>query len=101
MAIKKINTEKIREISDDVIVQSNQFEILINKLFKRFSEVPYNTKEWIGDKSELYFKTISLDKSEYINFANEIRNFGKVLKDNCNDIEETIEKTQKNEEKGN
>lgn len=97
MNITYINTTELEEIAKQLIEYAGDFESEINSLFTRFSDVPYITKEWVGNKSEFYFNRIGNDKQKYITFANNLRQIGyeinKVVSDtqNCmarNDNEE-------------
>lgn len=90
-------TNQIKQIAKEIIDLGNDFESTINDLFKKFSDVPYSTKEWVGNQSEKYFDLVSLEKDDYINFANKIRSYGEKLNRDVNDIESTINTVIKKE----
>ncbi len=90
-------TNQIKQIAKEIIDLGNDFESTINDLFKKFSDVPYSTKEWVGNQSEKYFDLVSLEKDDYIDFANKIRSYGEKLNRDVNDIESTINTVIKKE----
>lgn len=90
-------TNQIKNIANDVINLGNEFESIINDLFKKFSDIPYSTKEWVGNQSERYFDLVSLEKDDYIDFANKIRSYGEKLNSDVDDIEGTINNVLKKE----
>lgn len=95
--ITYINSEKLNEIGNSVVSLASDYDVQINKLFKRLTSVPTVTKEWVGNQANNYFNNISLDKSDFLNVGNQIRNYGKYLIDAAQDIERQI-KNNANEE---
>jgi hypothetical protein len=90
MDFEYADTDKIDDIARDIVSLANDYDLEITKLFKRFSNVPYETKEWVGDSSIFYFKTIALDKSEYIKFGELIRGFAHTLTNSSEEIKRTM-----------
>ena len=101
MAVSEIDTEKVAQISKNIISLVNEYDIQITNMFKMLGDVPYVTKEWVGNQSEKYFKTILLDKNDYLDFGKEIKRYAKKIADDSEKMADAIEKTQKNETKGN
>ena len=99
MAVSSIDTERVSDLANEILFLENDYEIQINRLFKMLSEVPYITKEWVGNQSERYFRTILLDKNDYINFGKEIRKYARKILDDSERMSDAIEETQKNERK--
>lgn len=77
MAITYIDTNKIEEIGNDIIALATEYQVEINKLFKRLNEVPTVTREWVGQSANKYFNLIALDKNDFLTVGNQLRNFGK------------------------
>ncbi len=97
MAVTSVDTESVRQICNDINDIVTEYEVEITKLFKRFSEVPYVTKEWVGNKSEEYFNHILLEKADYMTFGEEIKKYKRKIKDDMDNIEDTISTNSKNE----
>lgn len=86
MSISYINTSDVENIANNIITLSSDLETEFNNLFRRLSNVPSITKEWVGNQSEYYFNTIINDKSKYIYFSKKINNIGKTLNDEVEKI---------------
>lgn len=90
MAISYVDTKRLKEISKNVILLSNRYDVLINELFKTFSLVPFETKEWVGQSSQKYFKIVSFDKIDFLKFGEHIREYGKRISNDAELIEDKI-----------
>lgn len=90
-------TNQIKKIANEIIELGNDFETIINEMFKKFSDVPYSTKEWVGRQSDKYFDLVALEKDDYVDLANKIRSYGEKLNDDVEDIESTINSVIKKE----
>ena len=102
MAVTYFNSTEIESIAKDIYELSYQFEDEINRLFKRFEDVPTVTKEWIGNKSNYYFNSIALDKKYYTDFAESLRQISYNLNNTVNEVNKCINETKVKElEKGN
>ena len=99
MAVSYIDTQSVKEISLNIIGCANEYEILINKLFKRFSEVPFTTMEWTGGRAEEFFNYVAIDKNEFINFGKKIRNLGKKISNDADYMDSRISNAKKIEKK--
>ena len=69
-------TNQIKQIAKEIIDLGNDFE---------------------SNQSEKYFDLVSLEKDDYIDFANKIRSYGEKLNRDVNDIESTINTVIKKE----
>ncbi|NLC48224.1 MAG: hypothetical protein GX758_02570 [Tenericutes bacterium] len=99
MDFQYADTDKMDDIARDIISLANDYDLQITKLFKRFSNVPYETKEWVGDSSIFYFKTIALDKNEFVKFSELIKGFAYTILNNSDKIKETINLNVQDESK--
>lgn len=101
MAVTYFNSTEVENISKDIFELSTQFEEEMTNLFKRFEDVPYVTKEWIGDKANFYFNHIALDRKQYMDFAESLKKISYNLNDTIADVNKNIEDTKNKEiEKG-
>lgn len=101
MAVSSVDTDRLKEISQDIMSKANEYDIKITKLFKMLGDVPYTTKEWVGNQAERYFKTILLDKNDFLEFGNELKRYAKKLSEDSDKLAEAIKKTQTDEVKEN
>ena len=92
MAINYVNTLEVQSLSKEILSLANDFNTEINNLFTRFSEVPTITKEWVGPQSNFYFNKVSLDKKEYLAFANSLKDIGYKLSQDAYEINTCISK---------
>ena len=90
MAISYINTSEVEDISKEIISLSNDLNDEFVNLFTRLSEVPTISKEWVGEQAEFYFKRVSFDKKNYIDFVNCLRNIGYILSKNVYYVQNCI-----------
>ncbi len=89
-AIEYAETKRIKNIADSIITLANDYNSEINKLFNMFAAVPYDTKEWVGNQSDKFFDLVALEKDDFINFGDRIREYGEKLNKDVEDIESTI-----------
>lgn len=89
-AIEYAETKQIKNIADSIITLANDYNLEINKFFNMFAAVPYDTKEWVGNQSDKFFDLVALEKDDFINFGDRIREYGEKLNKDAEDIESTI-----------
>ncbi len=94
MAIKYVDTTEAKAIAKDFLKTCNDLEDEFNKFFRKMSEVPTTSKEWIGDSAEYYFKKVDEDKIQYVKFVNSLRSIGKSLNANMREISDCISKNR-------
>ncbi len=94
MAIKYVDTTEAKAIAKDFLKTCNDLEDEFNKFFRKMSEVPTTSKEWIGDSAEYYFKKVDEDKIQYVKFVNSLRSVGKSLNANMREISDCISKNR-------
>lgn len=100
MSVTYVDTSKIEEIGNEIINLSTEYQVEVNRLFKRLSEVPSVTREWVGQQANKYFDIISLDKSDYIEFGNQIKKLGSEAINIANSFDNQIKKNSDIESRG-
>ena len=90
MAIKRVDTNTMRDIAADITNIVNEYEKQITNLYRRLAEVPNVTKEWTGNQANVYFRKILLDKEKYINFGENIRTYGAKIKNDADLLDNAI-----------
>ncbi len=100
MAIRKIDTEKVKSISTHMLSLANAYELEITKLFKMLNFVPYDGHAWVGNQAELYFDIVSMDKQSFIDFGDSLRNVALRLSEDSEKARDKIALIQKSEAGG-
>ena len=95
MALSYAETKKIERIGEKIISLANDYDVEITKMFKRFSDVPHITKEWVGQSAEFYYDQILFDKGDFLEVSESIKQYGKKLISDATSIDETIDKAIK------
>ena len=98
-AISYVDTTEVDSISKEILSLTNQLNSEINDLYTRFSEVTGTTEEWVGQKAEFYFSKVALDKKQYIDLIEQLRNIAYKLSSDMIDTQTCIKKNKSEEEK--
>lgn len=88
-----IDTGRIDELTDKIIELTNEYDNEITKMFKRLSEVPYESKEWIGKQSEKYARLVLMDKQDFIDFGSQLKSYAKKVSSDSKKIDDAIKKS--------
>ena len=87
-----VDTEKMRECGQDIILITKSIQEAINGMFARLSQIPIKTHEWIGTSANEYVRRAKIDKAQYINFTEDLYRFGKLLIDYSYYFENDVKK---------
>ena len=90
MKITYANTIKMKDIANDIVILSNEYNNKITNFFNKITTFPYDTETWGGGKAELYASLVSEDKQQYIDFAEDIKNFGIKIFNAAESIEKCV-----------
>ena len=90
MAISYINTDEVENIANNISTQVNLYNKKIDSLFKRFSEVPTITGEWIGTQSNKYFNAIEGQKKDIVKFGKDLQALVDRLNSDVADVRATV-----------
>ena len=91
--ISYIDTDKVENIANELSKAATDIENEFTTLYKRFSNVPTVTKEWVGNQANLYFSRIAGDKQQYLNLADSIRNLSKELRTEAASTKSNVKST--------
>lgn len=86
MAVTYMDTEKLKDINENINYLIQDYYREINSMFTKFSNVPEVTREWVGDSSKKYFQEVGLEKNDFVYFGQTLASFKDALT-------KTIEKT--------
>ena len=98
MAITYVDTDQLSTLVNDINDLIQEYNMEINRLFTKFSNVPTVTKEWVGNSAETYFSAVMLEKSDFIAFGNRLYEFTKYLNNICSSINGAVSRCQQLEE---
>ena len=90
-----INTNEIEHVGYEIANIANEYEVLIAKLFKRISDMPYVTKEWIGNEAQKYVDLVLMSREEFVEFGNELKAFGNEISDSAYKLDSLMNTLQK------
>lgn len=96
----KANTKEMRNIASEIYSKANDYQILISKMYRKFTDMPNGTQEWSGNKAKEYVDIILLDKDEFMKIGDELKAYGRAIAEMATLIEERASKTRKDEENG-
>lgn len=88
--ITYVDTDELEDIARDFQKATNDLEKEINSLYNRLSNVPNSTREWIGNKANIYFSKVALDKRQYVNLIETLRNIDKEIYTQASEIKACI-----------
>lgn len=88
----RINADgsKLIECGEDIIFLCSKYDETIEHLFSKLSKIP--SYAWSGNSANEYVQKIMKDRTTYLNFGNNLRIYGKVIKNTGKNINYIIEK---------
>lgn len=90
MANIKANGTAIIGCGEEVIRLTNSYKTEINKLFDLLSKL--NNTAWFGPAADSYVRNLSSNKSQFVNFADNLEIYGKVIRNTGENINRIIDK---------
>ena len=86
----KVDTDKLKENSENILELCNSYDNHIRDLYKKIYNVPRVTKEWVGDASYNYAGKVFSEKEQYVKYGSCLKKMGKVLKEYALDVERIV-----------
>lgn len=88
----KINADgnKLIECGEDIISLCDKYNNLIEDLFAKISKIP--SAVWSGESAKTYVLNVLRQKNTYVSFGNDLKLYGKVIKNTGNNINYIVEK---------
>ena len=84
--ITYMDTLRVEEIKNELSNLSNEYNEIITELFQKLTQVPFDTKEWVGNRANYYFSTILPDKSKFLEYGNNLRNIVNKLEQDYSEV---------------
>lgn len=90
MAEFKGNSEIIINCGETIASLCDQYNTTINELFDSLSKI--NQTAWSGLSANKYVEQLSIDRDTYINFGNDLKCYGLVVKNIGVNVETIVSK---------
>ncbi len=90
MAKIKADGNKLIECGEEIVSLCNKYNNLIEDLFAKISKIP--STAWSGNSANIYVSKALQDKKRYISFGNDLKLYGKVIKNTGSNINYIIGK---------
>lgn len=101
MANINCDTKKIKNCGEDIITLSDDFNQLIDTLFKRIDSINKVDDGWHGEDADKYVTTVLKDKEIYTLFYNQLKEYGNTYIKAAEILDNTIKKDKYNNESVN
>lgn len=92
MANINCDTKKIKSCGEDIITLSDDFNQLIETLFKRIDSINKIDDGWHGEDANRYVDTVLKDKDIYVQFYEQLKDYGSKYIKASEILENTIKK---------
>lgn len=79
MANLQIDTKKIRENGEDILILIKELNEEFDMLFNRISNINTRTYEWIGSSSAEYIRRANIERTQYKKFTNSLSKYASAL----------------------
>lgn len=90
--MESIDTNKLRESSQDIISLTKELNEEFNMLFNRISNMSTKTLEWVGAASTDFIRRSNIEKGQYMKIINSLNKYGKLLNEAANNYDSAINK---------
>lgn len=75
----KTNTNEMRNIAKEINNLANEYQTKISKMYTKFTNMPFETKEWTGNQANRYVNYVLLDKPDLLSVGNKLKDFSKII----------------------
>ena len=96
----KANTREMRSIASDIYSKAVEYQVVISKMYRKFTDMPSFSKEWTGNKAKEYINIVLLDKEEFMKIGDALKAYSRAINEMATLIEDRSGKTRKDEENG-
>lgn len=101
MANIDCDTKKIKSCGEDIVTLSDEFNQLIETLFKRIDNINKIDDGWHGEDANKYVETVLKDKDIYTTFYEQLKDYGNKYIKAAEILETAIKKDKYNNESTN
>lgn len=93
--------QKIKSCGEDIITLSDEFNQLIETLFKRIDSINKIDDGWHGEDANKYVETVLKDKDIYTQFYEQLKEYGNKYIKSAEILESAIKKDKYSNENTN
>lgn len=87
------DSEQLREDLDFLNNQIVEYQKYINDFFKTLNLLN-DDKIWVGNSSKKYSDVANIDKEDYVEYGNNLKELFKVMRDFSSDLDDSIKKNE-------
>lgn len=92
MNVDYIDTDKLREIGNNILSETNIFKSNIDFLYDRINNINSKTFEWVGNGANNFIEKFNLDFNYYNDIYVFLREYGNYFIEFSNRIDDSIKK---------
>lgn len=96
----KANTKEMKNTASEIYSKAVEYQTLVSKMYRKFTEMPNVTHEWSGNQAGEYVKIVLLDKDEFMKIGDVLKTYARAIQEMATIIEEKSSKVRKDEENG-
>ena len=96
----KANTKEMKNTASEIYSKAVEYQTLISKMYRKFTDMPNGTHEWSGNQAGEYVKIVLLDKEEFMRIGDVLKSYSRAILEMSNIIEDRSGKVRKDEENG-
>ena len=86
-----VDTAKLNESGQDILLLTNELRSQLDALFNRISNMSTKTLEWVGQSSENFIRRTNIEKIQYMKLLESLNLYGKALVETANSYDSVIE----------
>lgn len=74
-----VDTVKLKESGEDIIILTKELKEELDALFTRITNMNTRTYEWVGPASQDFIRRTNIEKIQYNKIINSLNKYGKAL----------------------
>ena len=90
-----IDTQKMRECGNDLLILTIELNTLFTELFERLEKISDVSGEWVGLSANQFISQVKVDKVQYFNLNNSIAKEAKLLIKASDELDTYISKLKR------
>lgn len=90
-----IDTQKMRECGNDLLMLTIELNTLFTELFERLEKISDVSGEWVGLSANQFISQVKIDKVQYFNLNNSIVKEAKLLIKASDELDTYISKLKR------
>ena len=95
------DSKNITDIGNEIIDIANEYNVEITNLFKKLTTIPTEDRSWRGTKADKYVQIVALDKQQYLDFYDSLKEFASKLIATASSVDTCVRQSQAEEDYNN